>query len=430
MRELFHNFKFVLLLLLISAGGFVALLINSQYYYAAASAVVVVWLIRRLLEIHRSSIDKIDFLFNALDNDDYTFDFTEFNGSIKERSFNALLNRIKELLTRAKLRTIEQERYYEHIFDRMNCGILILDEARGNIYQANRAMREIVGLHILTHINQISKVSQDLAEEIIQSQPYQSRQATIKKELGDRALSIVASYVTHSERELKVVVVGDLNSALERREVEAWSRLTRVLTHEVMNSLAPITSLSETLITMNDDPQLAQGLSTIYQTNRNLISFVEGYRHFTTVQTPIKSSFEIKPLIDSTISLICPEDIEVSVDVSPTDIMLYADENRVLQVLVNLLKNSVQAIYNNTEKRIEAKVYIREDESVAIEISNNGPMIEPDVVENLFVPFFTTRSNGRGIGLSLSKQIMQLHNGTLLLSCNNPDRVTFSAIFN
>ncbi len=291
-------------------------------------------------------------------------------------------------------------------------------------------MREIVGLHILTHINQISKVSQDLAEEITQSQPYQSRQATIKKELGDRALSIVASYVTHSERELKVVVVGDLNSALERREVEAWSRLTRVLTHEVMNSLAPITSLSETLITMNDDPQLAQGLSTIYQTNRNLISFVEGYRHFTTVQTPIKSSFEIKPLIDSTISLICPEDIEVSVDVSPTDIMLYADENRVLQVLVNLLKNSVQAIYNNTEKRIEAKVYIREDESVAIEISNNGPMIEPDVVENLFVPFFTTRSNGRGIGLSLSKQIMQLHNGTLLLSCNNPDRVTFSAIFN
>lgn len=239
----------------------------------------------------------------------------------------------------------------------------------------------------------------------------------------------MASTVELNENELKIVAVSSLDSALDRKEIETWSKLTRVLTHEIMNSLSPITSLSETLLSMNHSAEMQQGLETIVLTNKSLVSFVENYRSFTTIQKPVKHPFEIKPILQNLLRLICPSDVEYGLSVEPENTMIFADENQVLQVVVNLLKNAVQAIENNKEKRIEVRVYIREDENVVIEVSNNGPQIAADVVENLFTPFFTTRKGGKGIGLSVSKRIMQLHSGSLTLVVNQIDRVTFSLIF-
>ncbi|MFR9527706.1 MAG: ATP-binding protein [Rikenellaceae bacterium] len=367
-------------------------------------------------------------MFNALESDDYAFKFNEESKSISEMALNAMLNRIKELLANAKQRTIEQEKYYEYIFDRLNTGVVILDD-RGNVVQCNQAMRELLGIEILAHINHIAKISEPLSQAILHSSESQSCEVTTTSESGEKAFSVVASAAQIGDKELKIVAVSSLDSALDRKEVETWSRLTRVLTHEIMNSLSPITSLSETLLSMNRAAEMQQGLETIVQTNKSLISFVENYRSFTTIQKPVKHPFEIKPLLDKLLSLLCPEGVNYSLSVEPDDTMIFADENQVLQVLVNLIKNAVQAVENNAEKRIEVRVVIREDENILLEVTNNGPQIVPEVVENLFTPFFTTRKGGKGIGLSVSKRIMQLHSGSLNLAANTSQRVTFTALF-
>ncbi|MFI3288013.1 MAG: ATP-binding protein [Rikenellaceae bacterium] len=428
MNYAFKNFTFALIGLCCSLVACCGFLYFECYIAFGVFALIVVVLFRHVLALYRGAQHKIDFLFNALESDDYSFKFNEESKSVAEVTLNATLNRVKELLTNAKMRTIEQEKYYEYIFDRLNTGVVVLNE-RGNVLQSNSAVREFLGLDILAHINHISKVSEVLSEAILRSVDGENSEVAISSESGEKSFSLVTSVTMIGDSAIKIVAISSLDSALDRKEVETWSKLTRVLTHEIMNSLSPITSLSETLLKMNDDERMQQGLETIVQTNKSLISFVENYRSFTTVQKPVKHPFEIKPLLENILRLLCPAGVKYSLSIEPSDTMLFADENQVLQVLVNLVKNAVQAIENNSEKLLDVKVTIKEDEDVAIEVSNNGPQILPEVVENLFTPFFTTRKGGRGIGLSVSKRIMQLHSGSLTLSVNQPYKVAFLLIF-
>ncbi len=428
MRRLLENITFALVALCCSVVACVTLIAYGFYLVAALFVLLSGALFFKVLSINRRDHEKIDFIFNALESDDYSFNFSERSDSVQEVAFNSLLNRIKSLLTNAKQRTIEQEKYYEYIFDKLNTGVIIINE-KGNILQANQAMYDLLGVDILGHTNHIARVSESLSEAVLSCTEGQSQEVVVASEAGEKAYSIMASKVRLRSEELKIVAVSSLDQALDRKEIEAWSKLTRVLTHEIMNSLAPITSLSETLMGLNKDPELQQGLSTICQTNKSLISFVENYRTFTRIQRPEKSPFEIKPLLENLARLICPADVEVQLNVEPEETMLFADENLILQVLVNLLKNGVQAMENNPTKILTINVYIRPDENIIVEISNNGPTITSEVVENLFLPFFTTKPGGKGIGLSISKQIMQLHNGTLTLTANQAEKVTFTLLF-
>lgn len=428
MKLLVENILVALIALCCSLVASVLLLVFESYILSAVFGAASIVQFFRVLAIHKGSRKKIDFMFNALECDDYTFSFRDDSRNIDELAFNALLNRIRGLLANAKMRTIEQEKYYEYIFDRLNTGALVLND-RGNILQANRAMYEILGVEILAHVNHVAKVSESLSVAISHCVDGETQEVAVSSESGDKAYSVVASVVKLNEKDLKIVAVSSLDSALDRKEIETWSKLTRVLTHEIMNSLSPITSLSETLLSMSHSQDMQQGLETIVQTNKSLVSFVENYRSFTTIQKPVKHPFEIKPLLENLLRLICPGDVSCELSVEPDDTMIFADENQVLQVVVNLLKNAVQAVEHNSDKRIEVRVYIREDENVVIEVSNNGPQITQEVVGNLFLPFFTTRKGGKGIGLSVSKRIMQLHNGSLTLTANQSNRVTFSLIF-
>lgn len=428
MHRLFQNITIALVVLCCSIVASVGMVSYENYLLAALFGLLSIVQFFHILSLHKGSQRKIDFMFNALESDDYTFKFTESPKNINEMALNALLNRTKELLASAKLRTIEQEKFYEYIFDKLNTGVIILND-KGNILQANRAMRNILGLEIISHTNHILKISESLYEAITNSTDGETREVAITSESGDKAYSVMTSKMQHIDKELKIIAMSSLDSALESKEIEAWSKLTRILTHEIMNSLSPITSLSETLLSMNRDKKMQQGLETIVQTNKSLISFVENYRSFTTVQKPVKHPFEIKPLLENLLRLICPKDINYTLSVDPEETMIFADENQVLQVVVNLLKNAVQAVENNPIKEVNVRVTIREDENILLEVSNNGPQITPEVIENLFTPFFTTKPGGKGVGLSVSKRIMQLHGGSLTLTANQKSRVTFTLLF-
>ena len=424
----YDSFLSVLFALTICLCGSFISIHTNRLYLSIALGLASIILLYRLLRIHKNTQKKVDFMFNAIACDDFSFNFPEHKGSIKERSLNALLNRIKEIIIDAKVNAVEREKYYEHIFNSIDTGILIIN-SDGKIFQSNEALSDMLGLKVITHINHISKVSPDLALQISSIHPNEPLQARIENEWGNTALTLSATHIMLKDKQMKLVAISNVDKALDKKEMESWSKLTRVLTHEIMNSLAPITSLSESLIEINKDPRLAQGLSTIHQTNKSLASFVDSYRNFTRIQQPVKSPFEIAPLIDNIISLLCPKDIVIKADVNPQDIMIYADENQILQVLVNLIKNASQAIEELPYKEINIKAYIKEDENVVIEIFNNGPAIDNSAVENLFIPFFTTKEGGKGVGLAISKQIMQHHNGQLLLSNNHEGEVCFTLLF-
>ncbi|MFI3320932.1 MAG: ATP-binding protein [Rikenellaceae bacterium] len=423
-----ENIIIALSVLCLSLVATTLLLVSDFYLFAIPFAIIAVFQFIRVVTICKSSHKKIDFMFNALQCDDYNFSFSESQQNVDKLAFNALLNRIRRLLTDAKLRTIEQEKYYEYIFDKLNTAIVIIND-KGNIFQANRAMYEMLEVDILGHINHIERISKTLSDAILSSSDGDTREVTISSPSGEKSYSIMASRALLNGKELKIVAISSLKNALDRKEIETWSKLTRILTHEIMNSLSPVTSLSQTLLTLNTNSEMQQGLETIVQTNKSLVSFVENYRSFTTIQKPEKHPFEIKPLLENLLGLICPNDIEYSLNVEPEDTMIFADENQVLQVVVNLLKNAVQAVENNIQKRIDVKVLILEDENIVVEVSNNGPQITPEVVDNLFTPFFTTRKGGKGVGLSISKRIMQLHGGSLSLSVNRADKVAFLLLF-
>ena len=218
--------------------------------------------------------------------------------------------------------------------------------------------------------------------------------------------------------------MSDIDDYLSAVQVESWSKLTRILTHEIMNSLAPITSLSDTLLHLGRrlDADVERGLDTISSTSRRLTAFVETFRRFTRIPEPRKSAFEVRGMLERAVMLAEVSDM-VRLDVEPSQMLIYADEGLVEQVAVNLLKNAREAAEGLSDGRIEVVARISADETVRIDFGDNGAAIPAEVSDNIFTPFFTTKPDGSGIG------IMQLHGGSLRLTSNVDGKVTFTLFF-
>lgn len=417
--------------LLIAASGALGWVVTGSWYPLAILLVPVIGIAAyRLIGLYSDSIRRVTFMFNAIDNDDFTFRFHEDPSKVDNGMLNAALNRIKEILVRAKVRAEERERYYQLIMEYARTGLITINDA-GSVYQANGAALRIFGLPRLTHIQQLELPAPEAYRVLTTIRPGEKHHVSCVTETGEMGLSLGCSEIVLEKRRLRVVVVSDINSELSEMQIESWSKLTRILTHEIMNSLAPITSLSDTLLhidrTMNAD--VAHGLDTISATSRRLMAFVENFRRFTKIPAPQKAPFEVRELLEHAMTLIATEGIRIRLDVEPADTMIYADQMLVGQVVVNLLKNAREAVGTRRDACIEITSRIDPQENVVIEISNNGGAIPAEVTENIFTPFFTTKPDGSGIGLSVSRRIMQLHNGSLRLTANTDNRVTFTLLF-
>jgi signal transduction histidine kinase len=220
---------------------------------------------------------------------------------------------------------------------------------------------------------------------------------------------------------------------LEEQEMEAWQKLIRVLTHEIMNSITPIASLSSTINellkdidTSDNEPQeiddetvidIQNSLKTIHKRSVGLIHFVESYRNLTRIPKPKFNIIPVKEVFDN-VYLLMEKDvnqlgIECVMDISPSSLELTADEDMIEQVLINLVKNAIHSLTDTKNPRIEIKAFLDRRGRIAVQVIDNGPGILPEVIDKIFVPFFTTKPDGSGIGLSLSKQILRMHGGTL-----------------
>ena len=334
---------------------------------------------------YRRTIGKVTFLFNAIDNLDFSFNFTEKG---HDKLVNESLNRIRRILETARREAIERERYYEQIINAVSTGIMVVDE-RGCVLQHNEAALRLLGVEMLTFESQ--------AAEKLASEDFSKRETTA---------------MLH-DKKVRIVAFSDIRNELSSREMESWTKLIRVLTHEIMNNVAPITSLSETLSHKSDDSEIKEGLSVINSTGKQLLTFVDNYRRMTLIPQPQPKLFYVKPFLERMVAISkeYSKTSDIHQDLSLPDLLLYADESLIAHVVTNILKNAVEAGATS----ITLAAYTAPDDSVCIDISNNGKPIPPEEAQQIFVPFFTTKPTGSGIGLSISRQIMKQSGGSIEL---------------
>ncbi len=403
---------------------------TNRHAHLIATIPIILFCLFRLFHIYSELVERLMFVFNAVQNDDYSFRFTENPDITRHALVNQLLNRIKEVLDHAKMQVREREKYFELIMECANIGIITVKE-NGSVVQTNSKALHIVGMARLNHIDQLRLLSEECCEAMHSIRPDQQLTVRFATEIGDQNLLLSCSAMTFEGCALRVISIGNIHEELDRKEVESWEKLTRILTHEIMNSLAPVTSISHTLLaSSNDAATVRRGLEMIHSTSDRLLRFVDSFRAVTRIPAPQKAPFYLAELVAESLSLIPHDEVTVEVDLQPADTMLYADRALMSQVMVNLLKNAVEALSEQPSCKgtLAIRSTIDHEERIQIEITNNGTAIPTEVAENIFTPFFTTKTDGSGIGLAVSRQIVRLHGGSLRLKHNDEGRITFAVV--
>ncbi|MBR2031088.1 MAG: GHKL domain-containing protein [Alistipes sp.] len=402
---------------------------TARHAHLIATIPIIIFCLLRLFHIYNELVERLMFVFNAVQNDDYSFRFTENPNITRHALVNQSLNRIKEVMDNAKMQIREREKYFELIMECAAIGIVTVME-NGTVAQTNTKALRIVGMERLNHIDQLRILSEELCEAMHRIEPGAQLTARFATEIGDQNLVLNCSAMEFGGKQLRVISIGNIHEELDRKEVESWEKLTRILTHEIMNSLAPVTSISHTLLSSSGDAEtMRQGLETIHTTSDRLLRFVDSFRAVTRIPAPQKAPFYLSELVAESLSLIPHEGIEVETSIEPENTMLYADRALMSQVMVNLLKNASEALLaQDCDRKITIHSTIDTEERIQIEITNNGKAIPAEVAENIFTPFFTTKTDGSGIGLAVSRQIVRLHGGSLRLKHNSEGRVTFAIV--
>ena len=370
---------------------------------------------------------KVAYMLDALEDKELNFRFDEKRW--RGRKFNKTLNRLRNIFDKERLEIIEQEKYFGLMLDHVKTGIAVV-EKEGRVAYCNNMALGLLGIATFGHIRQLRAVSESLYESFQTIADGNEERASYYNESGKMTISLTASEATIGKETVRIIAFNDISNEIAENEQQSWAKLIRVLTHEIMNTVTPISSLSETLLSfdgLSDD--LKNGLSTISQSSKGLIKFVDSYRNLTRVAAPVRKAFYFKELAERVISL-TREQAAMSgaictYEEKSEDIILYADEGQITQILINLVKNAVQADARN----IVITAQLTLSEQTVISVTNDGLPISRESQDEIFVPFFTTKQEGTGIGLSLSRQIMRLHNGSLTLTKSDESGTVFTLMF-
>ena len=402
---------------------------DTQVILTVAASIISTAVITALITSGKTR-GKVTYMLDALEDKELNFRFDEKR--VFGRRFNKTLNRLRNIFDKERKEIMEQEQYYGLMLDHVQTGIAVI-EMDGQVTYCNKTALILLGIATFGHIRQLRTASESLYEAFYKVTGSHEERASYYNESGKKTIALTASQARIGGKEVKGVACNDRRSEIAENEQESWTKLIRVRTHEIMNTVTPIASLSETLSQYMDKnadiPELQAGLETISQSSRGLIKFVESYRNLTRVAAPVKKAFIVKELIDRVLQLTSRQTSEAGVvcvfEEKSDDILLYADESQISQILVNLVKNACQA----GADRIEITAEIDLNESIIINVSNNGRPISKESQEEIFVPFYTTKQEGTGIGLSLSRQIMRLHNGTIQLTRSDERSTVFTLHF-
>lgn len=368
---------------------------------------------------------KVKYMLDALEDGELNFRFQEK----RKGSFNKTLNRIKKLYDTQRKEIEEKERYFGAMLDHVQTGIVAINDNTGQIIYANAMALAAIGIVQPVNIRQLRNICRPLAEAFMQIKSGEEREVKFATDFDQKTVSMSASSAMIKGNTVKIIAFNDISGSMEENEVQSWTKLIRVLTHEIMNTVTPIAALSETLLSNVSPDDMRTGLETISGSSRNLIKFIDSYRNLTKIPRPVKRPFYVKEIAADVIELTKEKTSASGASISFTelsdDILLYADDSQISRILINLVSNALQA--GATDISITAE--LDSLEAVNIYVSNNGPAISKESQQEIFTPFYTTKPDGTGIGLSISRQIMHLHNGSLRLSKSDEKSTVFVLSF-
>lgn len=377
---------------------------------------------------------NIRFFFDSVKNDDSNLSFSVDNKSGSLKELHQSMNNVNLQIQKLKMENRQQEQFFSRILEMLATGIITYD-SKGFIHHANSAVKRLLSVETLTHLGQIERIDSKLYTAIKNLRPTERQLIAINTKQGEIQLLLKSSVSGTDKEELGILSIQDIKHELDEKEVDAWMKLIRVLMHEIMNSITPITSLSDSLIKIYHDGEKSippehltgekisttlQGLTVIKQQGSGLMSFVESYRKLTRIPDPDKKLLKVDDLITHVQllynSMQKNTGIQLSVDLKNPELELYADQNLITQVLINLLKNALEANAGNPDAEISLVAGKDIFDHTEICVIDNGPGISKEIIDEIFIPFFSTKQNGSGIGLSISKQIMRVHGGNLKVS--------------
>ncbi len=375
--------------------------------------------------VRRKIIGKIDFMSDALDSGESAFRYSEDHWS--DRRLNKSLNRLRSIFEAEKSDIRERERYFGIMLDHVQSGVIVIDGDK--IDYSNVIARGFLGMSDISSLRQIERISPELANAFRSASETESR-ASYVSERGTVQFSISACTARLHGKDVSIVTFNDITREMENNESESWTRLIRVLTHEIMNTVTPIASLSSALsqnLDAYDTEDVRSALGTISSSSESLISFVQSYRSLTHIAAPVRKAFYLRDLVNDSVTIAQANwpSARVSYHELSEDIILYADYGQISQVMNNLIKNAVQAGASD----IDITASIDKRERTVINVANNGEPISETGREQIFVPFYTTKGvSGTGVGLSLCRQIIRLNGGTINLTSSTLEATVFTIV--
>ena len=375
--------------------------------------------------VRRKIIGKIDFMSDALDSGESAFRYSEDHWS--DRRLNRSLNRLRSIFEAEKSDIRERERYFGIMLDHVQSGVIVIDGDK--IDYSNVIARGFLGMSDISSLRQIERISPELANAFRSASEAESR-ASLVSERGTVQFSISACTARLHGKDVSIVTFNDITLEMENNESESWTRLIRVLTHEIMNTVTPIASLSSALsqnLDAYDTEDVRSALGTISSSSEGLISFVQSYRSLTHIAAPVRKAFYLRDLVNDSVTIAQANwpSARVSYHELSEDIILYADYGQISQVMNNLIKNAVQAGASD----IDITASIDKRERTVINVANNGEPISETGREQIFVPFYTTKGvSGTGVGLSLCRQIIRLNGGTINLTSSTLEATVFTIV--
>jgi len=393
----------------------------------------------------RQTNRSIAFFFDSIRNEDTTVNFPV---NIEDKSLKALNNSMNQLnkhIQEIKLQNEYKEKYYRALIQQASIGLVVLNE-QNEIELINEVICRYAGIsHASTNMNLLKIRNQEFYDVLTRIEAGDS--VTFRNILSGsvQLLLFRATAIKSGEHTVKLISVQDIRQELDEKELESYQKLISILTHEIMNSLAPMISVSKTLVnfyTTEEGPvktdavndamisTTVQGLKLIEEQGNGLINFVNSYRRLTKIPAPVFQRFAVDDWLEQLTILFAErlksEEIELEIVIEKTLTEIYADKNLMNQVVVNLISNAIDALLQiEVHRKITIELSANRDNRVIIKISNNGPSIPEDIQEKIFIPFYTTKETGSGIGLSLSRQIMRSLKGSISLVSKEQEDTVF-----
>ena len=423
--------RITILVVTIFALAFITAGDNRSYIVMLALLGAIFFQVKHIIKIVESSNENIASFLDAIEFDDFS---ASFKTDSQDPGVQKLHKELNEAL--AKLRNSRKERdseyqFFKNIVQHVGIGILTF-KRDGSIQIINSAAKRLLRVTKADSIEDLREMSEPLVEAFLKLKT--GGRELVRLKSGDEViqLSVYAIELTLRGEELKLISMSNIQSELEEKEMEAWQNLVRVLTHEIMNSVTPISSLAgiveedlkhklekgtEVNLKKEEAEDMYLSLQTISRRSEGLIRFVKEFRNLTHIPKPKLTEVNVKSLLEEMALLhkkeLADHGVSISISVDPEHLTISVDKNMIEQVLINLIKNAIQAFEEQPDKRIELTGYASEKGRAAISVKDNGAGIDAEALEKIFIPFFSTKKTGSGIGLSLSKQIMRQHEGRI-----------------